>query len=91
MWSKNKKSMNEAERAHVSRIKEMACGVCDSPGPSEAHEIEQGHWFTSMPLCADCHRGGFNGIHGQARIWDVKKMTEMSVLNETIKRIIGIK
>lgn len=89
MISKNKKAMTTEERDHVTRIKEMRCSVCEATGPSEAHELEQGQWFTSIPLCQDCHRGGFNGIHGQARIWKVKKLTEMVCLNETIKHIVN--
>lgn len=87
MQSKNKPSMTKAEKAHVKRVKEMQCGVCEQPGPSECHELKQGQWFTSIPLCSDCHRGGFNGIHGQARIWSVKRLDEMEVLNETIRRL----
>jgi hypothetical protein len=66
----------------------MDCVICGASGPSECHEIEQGQWFTSMPLCPDCHRGAFNGIHGQKRIWSVKKMNELSALNVTIERLI---
>lgn len=90
MQSKNKPSMTKAEREHVGRIKEMPCGVCDAPGPSEAHELKQGQWFTSIPLCEDCHRGSFNGIHGQARIWAVKKLDEQEVLNETIRQLLAV-
>lgn len=90
MQSKNKPSMTKAERKHVTRIKEMPCGVCEAPGPSEAHELKQGQWFTSIPLCADCHRGEFNGIHGQARIWAVKKLDEQEVLNETIRQLLVV-
>lgn len=89
MQSKNKPSMTKVEREYVSRIKEQPCVICDHPGPSEAHEIKQGQWFTSLPLCPDCHRGGFNGIHGQARIWNVKKLDELAVLNSTIERLIS--
>jgi hypothetical protein len=87
--SKNKKSPTVAESEHIERIKDMACGVCEVPSPSDAHEIEQGQWFTSIPLCRDCHMGSFNGIHGQARIWKVKKFTELSVLNDTIRRLFS--
>lgn len=80
--------MTKAEREHVSRIKAMPCGVCKTAGPSEAHEINQGQWFTSLPLCADCHRGSFNGIHGQKRIWSVMRLDELAVLNETIKELL---
>jgi len=40
-----------------------------------------------MPLCADCHRGSLNGIHGQRRLWNVYKMDELSALNETMRRL----
>jgi hypothetical protein len=88
MQSKNKKAPTVAEREHITRIKEMDCVVCGASGPSECHEIEQGQWFTSMPLCADCHRGGLNGIHGQRRMWAVRKMDELSALNETIRLVM---
>ena len=72
-------------------IKLMPCGVCGEGGgwsaPSHAHEIEQGQWFTSIPLCEGCHTGAFNGIHGQRRLWTVLKKTELSVLNETLRTV----
>lgn len=89
MHSKNKPQQSTKERIHTGRVKEMPCGVCGAPGPSEAHELIQGHWYTSIPLCADCHRGAFNGLHGQKRIWEVLKKTEMSVLNETIGMLVN--
>lgn len=87
MQSKNKPSMTAAERRHVTMIKEMDCVVCGASGPSECHEIEQGQWFTSMPLCPSCHRNNFSGIHGQKRAWIVRKMDELSALNETIRKL----
>ena len=69
----------------------MNCVVCDASGPSECHEIEQGQWFTSMPLCADCHRGSLNGIHGQKRMWAVHKLNELSALNKTLQAIFSEK
>ncbi|MFM0151429.1 hypothetical protein [Paraburkholderia sediminicola] len=89
MQSKNKRAPTVAEGRYIVMIKEMDCGVCEAAGPSDAHEIEQGQWFTSIPLCRDCHMGGFNGIHGQARIWKVLKKTEMSVLNDTIRKVMN--
>jgi len=83
--SKNKKAPTAAEREHITRIKEMDCVVCGASGPSECHEIEQGQWFTSMPLCPDCHRGSLNGIHGQKRMWAVHKLNELSALNKTLQ------
>ena len=66
------------------RIKEMDCVVCGASGPSECHEIEQGQWFTSMPLCPSCHRNEVLGIHGQKRMWAIHKLDELSALNKTI-------
>ena len=87
MKSKNKPALTAAERDHVERVKSLPCAVCDQPGPSEAHEIEQGQWFTSIALCPSCHRDNFNGIHGQGRMWSVYKMTELKALNETIRKL----
>lgn len=87
MFSKNKAKPTAGERLHIARIKAMSCVICDASAPSECHEINQGQWFTSMPLCADCHRGSLNGIHGQRRLWNVYKMDEIDALNETIRRL----
>ena len=84
MRSKNSKSLTRAEQGHIARVKELPCGVCGEPGPSDAHHIEQGMHFLCIPLCKDCHQGGFNGFHGQRRIWNVMKMNEHTVLNDTI-------
>ena len=75
------------ERKHLAKIKEMPCGVCDASAPSDAHHVIQHKQYLCVPLCKDCHQGGFNGIHGQKRIWKVLKKDEMSVLNDTIKRL----
>jgi hypothetical protein len=89
MQSKNKKAPTVSERRHIARIKEMNCVICDAAGPSECHEINQGQWYTSMPLCPDCHRGSINGIHGQKRMWAVQKMDELSALNKTIETLFN--
>ena len=89
MHSKNKPAMTTAERAHVGSIKEMPCAICDVQQTSEAHEIEQGKWFLSVPLCADCHRGSRNGIHGQKNMWRAMGQTELTALNQTIGRLYG--
>ena len=82
----NSKNISKAERKHFEAIKSMDCVICDAPGPSEAHHIEQGLHWTCMPLCPDCHRGG-GGIHGTKTLWNVRKMTELSALNETLRRL----
>ena len=89
MWSKNKKAQTVTEREHVGRIKEMDCIVCQAPGPSEAHEIKQGQWFTSFPLCYSCHRGPY-GIHGTKTHLIVRKMDEMQCLNDTIRLLLYV-
>lgn len=91
MWSKNKRAMTADERRHVTRIKLMPCGVCGEGGgdlsPSEAHEIEQSRWFTAIPLCHDCHQGPRNGLSGLRYAWKVRKLEELDVLNDTIRRL----
>lgn len=90
MWSKNKKAMTVAERAHVDRVKELPCSVCGAPGPSEAHEPVQGLWFVSIALCIDCHRGSENGWHGRKTMWRIMKMDELAALNETLRRVAAV-
>lgn len=86
MQSKNKKAPTKDESAHILWVKEQPCVICGERGPSECHEIDQGQWFTSMPLCAGCHRGEHNGIHGRKHMWQVTKMDELSALNETVRQ-----
>lgn len=88
MYSPNKPKPTKSEADHIELVKGMECVVCNTPGPSEAHEIQQGCWYTSVPLCADCHRGSKNGIHGQKAMWKVMKLNELEALNETIRRIL---
>ena len=89
MRSKNKRSMTTAERAHVDRIKSLMCSVCDHPAPSDAHELKQGQYYTSVALCIDCHRNGLLGIHGQRRNWAIRKLDELDALAITIRRMLG--
>ena len=81
--------LNNRERRHLARVKELPCSVCDAPGPSEAHHIEQGLQFTAVSLCPECHRGPVMGLHGQRRMWAIKKMTELDALNVTIERLMA--
>ncbi len=89
MRSKNKPAPTAAERRHIERVAALPCVVCDAPGPSEVHEIKQGQWFTSCALCPDCHRGAFNGLHGQKRMWAVKKMDELDALAATVAQVLN--
>lgn len=87
MQSRNKPKPTAAEAEHIERIKNMACIVCWAPGPSDCHELQQGLWFTSIPLCKSCHQSDHNGIHGRKAIWNVNKMTELTALNATIREL----
>jgi hypothetical protein len=89
MQSKNKPAPTKAERAHIERVKELNCSVCDAPGPSECHEIKQGQWFTSVSLCADCHRNPLLGLHGQKRAWLIRKVDELDALAVTVQRLVA--
>lgn len=92
MHSKNKPAMTAEERDYVRLVKLCPCSVCDEGGgesaPSEAHEIEQGNWFLSVALCASCHRSEFLGLHGQRRMWAIKKMSELDALAVTYRRVL---
>lgn len=87
MNSKNKKPPTVAERKHIERVKSLPCSVCNSAGPTEAHEIKQGQWFTAVSLCVDCHRGP-HGIHGDKAMWRIGKMNEIDALAVTIERLL---
>lgn len=76
------------ERAHMAKVKELPCSVCDEPGPSDAHHIEQALQFTVVALCKSCHQSPKLGLHGERAMWRIKKMTELSALNVTIKRLM---
>ena len=88
MQSKNKRPPNAAERRHITAVKQLPCSVCDEPGPSDAHEIKQGQWFTAVALCKSCHQGPVMGWHGQRRMWALKKMDEVDALSVTVKRLM---
>ena len=91
MRSKNSKPLTRAESEHLARVKMAGCVICDAGPPNEAHHIEQGNHFATVALCADCHRGSFNGIHGQKRMWLIRKWNEIDALNETIRRVNEMK
>jgi len=87
--SKNKPKPTAAEARHIARVAALNCSVCNVASPVEVHEIKQGQWFTSVALCADCHRGDFNGWHGMKRMWSVRKMDELDALAVTLARLYG--
>jgi len=88
MWSKNKKAPTKDEKQHIENVKSLPCSVCDAAAPCECHEVKQGQWWTSIALCTDCHRGPILGLHGQRRMWIIKKMDEIDALAVTIQRLM---
>ncbi len=88
MRTKNAKALTAAEREHLQLVKDLPCSVCDAPGPSDAHHIEQGNHWTAVALCNDCHQGAFAGWHGQRRAWAVRKMGELDALAVTVRRLM---
>lgn len=92
MQSRNKPSMTADEREYVRLVKLLPCSVCDCGGgegaPSEAHEVVQGCWWLAIALCASCHRGALLGLHGQRRMWAIKKLDELGALAITIRRLV---
>ena len=89
MRSKNTKGINERERNHIAGVKALPCSVCDEPGPSDAHHIKQGQHFTVVALCKSCHQGALMGLHGQRRMWAIKKMDEVDALAVTVERLLA--
>lgn len=91
MMSKNKKAPTVAEADYIRLVSLQPCSVCDEGGgegkPSEVHEIEQGNWWLSIALCKQCHTGSFLGLHGQRRMWILKKLDEQGALAITIRRV----
>lgn len=91
MQSKNKAAMTVDEREYVRLVKLLPCSVCDCGGgegaPSEAHEIKQGCWWLAIALCRSCHRGEVLGLHGQKRMWAIKRLDELGALAITVHRL----
>lgn len=81
-------TLTAKQRAHVGRVKELPCSVCDAPPPSDAHHVKQHRQYTVIALCKDCHQGSILGWHGQKRMWAIKKMDEIDALNVTIERLL---
>ena len=84
-----------AERRHMALVKELPCAVCGQSGPSDAHHILEGRTpgrkspdMLVIPLCKSCHQDSHNGIHGNRRMWDVMKKTELDCLADTIRRLL---
>ena len=88
MRTKNAARITASESAHMAAVKRLPCSVCDAPGPSEAHHINQGQHYTTVAVCTDCHTGSSNGWHGRKTMWRIKKFDELDALNITLRRLI---
>ena len=77
--------MTSLEREWVHNVKLGPCSCCDEEGVCDAHEIEQGAYFTSVALCRECHTGSI-GWHGTKAIFKIKKLDELSCLNKTVEQ-----
>lgn len=88
MNSKNKPAPTRSEAYHLMRVKSLPCSVCDAPGPSDAHHIDQRLHRLTVALCKDCHQGPLMGWHGQKRAWLPRKMEELDALAVTIERLM---
>lgn len=75
-----------AERDYLALVKSLPCSLCDALGPSEAHHMDQKTAWTCIALCTSCHRGPVLGLHGQRRMWAIKKLSELDALAMTIRR-----
>ncbi len=80
-------SPTKAERAHMARVRDLDCSVCNAPGPSIAHHIDQKCAWTTVALCPGCHDQP-NGIHGKKIMWNIYKMNEIDALGVTIMRLM---
>ena len=89
MRTKNAKAIRTCEAAHIEAVKALPCSVCDEPGPCDAHHIKQGQHFTVVALCKSCHQGALMGLHGQRRMWAIKKMDEVDALAVTVERLMA--
>lgn len=89
MRTKNAKAITARETVHIAKVKALPCSVCDEPGPSDAHHVKQGQHFTVVALCKSCHQGALMGLHGQRRMWAIKKMDEVDALAVTVQRLLS--
>lgn len=85
MHAKGHKTITWRERQHMGRVRELDCSLCDRPGPSQAHHIEQQKHYIVIALCPECHANW----HGTKELWRIRKMDELDALNITIGRLYG--
>lgn len=85
--------MRNADKAHMNRVAELPCANCGTE-TVELHHVREGVGmaqrnsnFLVIPLCPSCHRGS-KGIHGDRTAFLLGKKDEMSMLADTIERLV---
>lgn len=81
-----------AEKRHMARVACLSCAVCDAEGV-QVHHIREGqgmgqrasNWLV-VPLCPACHQGP-RGIHGDRSALRLRKLDELDLLADTIRRL----
>ncbi|MDR2219742.1 MAG: hypothetical protein LBE24_04085 [Methylobacillus sp.] len=80
-------------KSHLNRVAALPCCLCGAM-PVELHHIREGQGMGQragdmlvIPVCADCHRGS-KGIHGDKSMMKIRKVTELDLLNETLKEVL---
>jgi len=85
--------MTKAEQAHLLRIKNLPCCICDASAPSDAHHVtvcgRRVSHYATVPLCKSCHQDQHNGIHGNMAMWKIMKMDEIDALARTIEMLVN--
>lgn len=81
-----------AEKCYMDRVACLSCAVCGAEGV-QVHHIREGqgmsqrasNWLT-VPLCPGCHTGPM-GIHGDRTMMRIRKLDELDLLADTIRRL----
>jgi|GEM_PF-277698 len=88
MRTKNAAAITQIESDYMGLVKALPCSVCDAKAPSEAHHQRQGHHFTAIALCHECHKGA-GGWHGDKTRWRIYGIDAETAANKTIGRLAG--
>jgi len=80
-----------AESRYADKVQSLGCLICDQP--ANIHHIREGQGVGQragncliIPLCQQHHQGSFS-IHGSRRQFIDIYGNELSMLNETIRRV----
>lgn len=85
------------DKKHAERLAAMGCVCCElldmeQVSETNIHHVREGQGlaqragdFLTIPLCRECHQGK-NGVHGNRQYLKMLRMTELDLLNYTLKR-----